>query len=193
VLDEPTNHLDLAAREQLERVLEDYEGTIVAVSHDRYFIDRLASEIWDIQQAGLKRYEGGWTAFEKARDEGRPLPDPDSTALTSGRPVDAPARPKPAKAPKPAARPARTARPAPATRRTASRVRKVEGVRALEARIAAMELQLGQLAKKLDGVAQSGNFMETRQLGSEHAELESSLRKLYEEWSAVAEPSDPEA
>src|SRR4029077_18187169 len=79
-----------------------------------------------------------------------------------------------------------SARPGPAPRRTASRVRKVEGVRALEARISAMELQLGQLAKKLEDVAQSGNFMETRQLGSEHAELEASLRKLYEEWSASA-------
>jgi ATP-binding cassette subfamily F protein 3 len=192
VLDEPTNHLDLAAREQLERVLEDYEGTIVAVSHDRYFIDRLASEIWDIQKAGLKRYEGGWTAFEKARDEGRPLPDPDTTALMAGgrtAAAPAPTAPRPSR---PAPRPVRAERTGPPPRRTASRVRKVEGVRALEARISAMELQLGQLAKKLEEVAQSGNFMETRQLGSEHADLEASLRKLYEEWSAVAEPPDPE-
>ena len=53
-----------------------------------------------------------------------------------------------------------------------------------------MELQLGQLAKKLEDVARSGNFMETRQLGSEHAELEASLRQLYEEWSASAGPSE---
>src|SRR6267142_4221197 len=46
VLDEPTNHLDLAAREQLEAVLAAYEGTLVFVSHDRYFIDKLASELW---------------------------------------------------------------------------------------------------------------------------------------------------
>jgi len=66
-------------------------------------------------------------------------------------------------------------------------VRKVEGVRALEARIAAMELQLAQLAKKLEDVAQSGNFMETRQLGNEHAELEKSLRILYFEWTKSAD------
>src|SRR4029077_3190966 len=191
VLDEPTNHLDLAAREQLETVLGAFAGCLLFVSHDRYFIDKLAGEIWDIREGALKRYEGGWTTFEKARDEGRPLPDPDTTALgASGRPGAAPARPRPQKAPKPVARPARTARPGPAPRRTASRVRKVEGIRALEARIAAMELQLGQLAKKLEDVAQSGNFMETRQLGSEHAELEASLRKLYEEWSASAGPSE---
>ncbi len=190
VLDEPTNHLDLAAREQLERALEVYDGTIVAVSHDRYFIDRLASEIWDIREAGLKRYQGGWTAFEKARDLGRPLPDPETTALSIGRPAAPPARPQPQKLAKPTARLARAERSGPQPRRTASRVRKVEGVRALEARISAMELQLQQLAKKLEDIALSGDFMETRRLGSEHAELEAALRTLYEEWSANAGPSE---
>ena len=187
VLDEPTNHLDLAAREQLEVVLQAYEGTLLYVSHDRYFIDKLAGEIWDIRDGGLKRYDGGWTAFEKARDEGRPLPDPNMTALTAGgRPAAVPPRAKPQRPSRLAARPARAERTGLAPRRTASRVRKVEGVRALEARIAAMELQLTQLAKKLEDVAQAGNFMETRQLGSEHAELERSLKTLYEEWSASA-------
>ncbi|HEY8758000.1 MAG TPA: ATP-binding cassette domain-containing protein, partial [Candidatus Limnocylindria bacterium] len=191
VLDEPTNHLDLAAREQLEAVLSVFAGCLLFVSHDRYFIDKLAGEIWDIRDGALKRYEGGWTAFEKARDEGRPLPDSDTAALTSARLAEVPARPKSGKVPpKPVARPARTARPAPATRRTASRVRKVEGVRALEARISAMELQLSQMAKKLEDIAMSGDFMETRRLGSEHAKLERSLRELYEEWSAAAEPPE---
>ena len=63
-------------------------------------------------------------------------------------------------------------------------------MRALEARIAAMELQLAQMAKKLEDVAQAGNFMETRQLGTEHAELERALKALYEEWSASAEPAE---
>jgi len=161
------------------------------VSHDRYFIDKLASEIWDIRDGRLLRYEGGWTAFEKARDEGRPLPDPETTALSIARPAPAPARPKPPQA-RPTPRAVGAARREPAARHAASRVRKVEGVRALEARIAAMELQLSQLAKKLDDVAQSGNFMETRQLGVEHAELERALRALYEEWSAVAQPPEPD-
>jgi ATP-binding cassette subfamily F protein 3 len=193
VLDEPTNHLDLAAREQLERVLEEYEGTMVAVSHDRYFIDRLATEIWDVADGRMLRYEGGWNAFEKARDEGRPLPDPTFAAQLPGAAPAAPARAakKVAAAPR-RATPARPGQepPARSSRRTASKVRKVEGVRALEARIAAMELQLAQMAKRLEAVAQAGNFMETRQLGTEHAELERSLKALYEEWSANAGPSE---
>ena len=201
VLDEPTNHLDLAAREQLERVLEEYDGTIVAVSHDRYFIDRLASEIWDIQAGALKRYEGGWTNFERAREAGTPLPDPETSPVIGPAAARGGAGLRPTgrdltrrkgrgdpRAREVAAGP--SARSGPAPRRTASRVRKVEGVRALEARIAAMELQLQQLAKKLEDVAQSGNFMETRQLGTEHAELERSLKQLYEEWSQSAEPKD---
>jgi len=210
VLDEPTNHLDLAAREQLEMVLAGFAGCLLFVSHDRYFIDKLASEIWDIRDAGLKRYAGGWTAFEKARDEGRPLPDPSSAPNVPGGPgvprvlagpfgpaaASAGGRAKRGRVPLRRETSARAAQEPPArlgSRRTASKVRKVEGVRALEARIAAMELQLAQMAKKLDDVAQTGNFMETRQLGTEHAELERSLKTLYDEWSASAEPAEGES
>jgi len=66
-------------------------------------------------------------------------------------------------------------------------VRKVEGVRALEARISAMELQLKQLDAKLAEIAQSGNYLETRRAGEEHAALEKSLRELYDEWATVQE------
>lgn len=55
VLDEPTNHLDIDSREVLESALEDYEGTVVIVSHDRYFVDKLATRIIDL----LPRSEGG--------------------------------------------------------------------------------------------------------------------------------------
>ena len=54
-----------------------------------------------------------------------------------------------------------------------------------------MELQLSQLSKKLEDVAQSGNFMETRQLGTEHAELERSLKALYDEWAAESSEDKP--
>jgi phage-related minor tail protein len=63
----------------------------------------------------------------------------------------------------------------------------VEGVRALEARIASMELQLAQLTRKVGEIAAAGNYMETRKVGEEHAELERSLRTLYDEWSKLAE------
>ncbi|MDP9374089.1 MAG: ATP-binding cassette domain-containing protein, partial [Chloroflexota bacterium] len=53
ILDEPTNHLDIAAREALEGVLDEYNGTLLFVSHDRYFIDRLATHVWAIGDGGV--------------------------------------------------------------------------------------------------------------------------------------------
>jgi ATPase subunit of ABC transporter with duplicated ATPase domains len=50
LLDEPTNHLDIPAREALQEVLENFQGTILLVSHDRYLIDRLATQIWDLHE-----------------------------------------------------------------------------------------------------------------------------------------------
>ena len=50
LLDEPTNHLDLPAREVLQQVLQDFKGTILLVSHDRYLIDQLASQIWELRR-----------------------------------------------------------------------------------------------------------------------------------------------
>ena len=69
-------------------------------------------------------------------------------------------------------------------------MRRVEGLAALEARITAMELQLRQLSEKVSQIAQSGNYLETRRIGEEHAQLERSLRELYEEWAKQSEASE---
>lgn len=67
VLDEPTNHLDLQSRQFLEEVLSDFEGTLLFVSHDRYFIDRLATKVWAIEDAVLSAYAGNYTEFRTRR------------------------------------------------------------------------------------------------------------------------------
>lgn len=63
ILDEPTNHLDLPARESLEKALLDYEGTLLFVSHDRYFISSLAEKVVEIENQTLKTYEGDYEFF----------------------------------------------------------------------------------------------------------------------------------
>lgn len=63
VLDEPTNHLDIYSREWLEDLLDDYESTLIFVSHDRYFIDRFATHIWSIEKNGVRDYKGVYSAF----------------------------------------------------------------------------------------------------------------------------------
>jgi ATP-binding cassette subfamily F protein 3 len=63
VLDEPTNHLDAASREVLENALKTYDGTILAVSHDRFFINRLANRIFYMSQKGIEIYEGNYEDY----------------------------------------------------------------------------------------------------------------------------------
>lgn len=60
ILDEPTNHLDIESREVLEEVLEDYNGTVIAVSHDRYFLNRLFEKIYWIENQTLHGFEGNY-------------------------------------------------------------------------------------------------------------------------------------
>ena len=62
MLDEPTNHLDVESIEVLEDALERYDGTVIAVSHDRYFLDRIADRIVHVADGRARAYEGGWSA-----------------------------------------------------------------------------------------------------------------------------------
>jgi ATP-binding cassette subfamily F protein 3 len=61
LLDEPTNHLDIASVEVLEKALESYDGTVLAVSHDRYFLDRIADRIVEVRDLEVRSYEGGFS------------------------------------------------------------------------------------------------------------------------------------
>ena len=75
VLDEPTNHLDIPSREALEEALQAYEGTIVTISHDRYFLDRVATQILALDGAGnVEHYNGDYTEYHdwKAANSKRP-------------------------------------------------------------------------------------------------------------------------
>jgi ATP-binding cassette, subfamily F, member 3 len=74
VLDEPTNHLDIDSMEILEAELERYPGTVVFVSHDRYFLDRIADGIVEVRDGELYRHEGGYSVRKNGPDEGSFLP-----------------------------------------------------------------------------------------------------------------------
>lgn len=64
ILDEPTNHMDIASREALEEALEDYPGTILIVTHDRYLMNRLARKIWELDRGRLSVYLGGYDEYK---------------------------------------------------------------------------------------------------------------------------------
>jgi ATP-binding cassette subfamily F protein 3 len=210
VLDEPTNHLDVAAREALESVLLDYDGTVLFVSHDRYLIDKLATEVWLVDGGTLLRHEGNWTSLQRSLTASRPSPAAStSRAVTVGatRPGEWPAEgPRWRGGPPERSTPSRRKHkeqgtrsegggPTPVKRVSAgaagpgrARTRKQqEAAQLLERRIAELEQRIKALEEQLARVAQSGNYMETRRVGEEHASLEKALRELYDEWSARGE------
>ncbi|MFO7810767.1 MAG: ABC-F family ATP-binding cassette domain-containing protein [Candidatus Delongbacteria bacterium] len=69
ILDEPTNHLDAATKKLFQQALLNYEGTIIIVSHDRYFLDELAGKIFEIRDGKLKVIEGGYSFYIEKRDQ----------------------------------------------------------------------------------------------------------------------------
>lgn len=69
ILDEPTNHLDFSMLNWLEQYLSNYKGAVIIVSHDRYFLNSVASDICEIENGELVRYKGGYTSFLKQKEE----------------------------------------------------------------------------------------------------------------------------
>jgi ATP-binding cassette subfamily F protein 3 len=69
VLDEPTNHLDIPAKQMLEDALIDYEGAALLVSHDRYFISRVANTIVELRDGELVRYRGDYAYYLQKKEE----------------------------------------------------------------------------------------------------------------------------
>jgi macrolide transport system ATP-binding/permease protein len=77
ILDEPTNHLDLPSREQLEETLSEFDGTLIIVSHDRFFVEKLCDKLLIIENRQIKRYEMGLREYEERTVEKRTKADQD--------------------------------------------------------------------------------------------------------------------
>jgi ABC-type multidrug transport system ATPase subunit len=69
VLDEPTNHLDIDSREALEEALDTYTGTVLAISHDRYFVNKLAGRVWELEAGKLTFYLGSFDEYRAKKRE----------------------------------------------------------------------------------------------------------------------------
>ena len=72
ILDEPTNHLDIASREWIEEAVEAYDGTLLFVSHDRYFINRFATRIWELENGVITDYRVGFERYRRIKTELQP-------------------------------------------------------------------------------------------------------------------------
>lgn len=77
ILDEPTNHLDIESREELEEFLKDFNGTLLFISHDRYFINSLASRIIELENGQLKSYDGDYEYYKKEKEKIKKAEKPD--------------------------------------------------------------------------------------------------------------------
>ena len=88
ILDEPTNHLDIASREWIEEAVESYDGTLLFVSHDRYFINRFATRIWELAEGTITDYPCGFTQYRqmKAQEEAAKIEPPKPAKEKNERP-----------------------------------------------------------------------------------------------------------
>ncbi|MBQ7713728.1 MAG: ABC-F family ATP-binding cassette domain-containing protein [Oscillospiraceae bacterium] len=84
ILDEPTNHLDVASREWIEEAVEAYDGTLLFVSHDRYFINRFATRIWELADGAVTDYRAGFERYRRIKAE---LPPAEEKKAVGQRPV----------------------------------------------------------------------------------------------------------
>jgi len=85
IMDEPTNHLDIASREALESALYDYDGTMLMVSHDRYFINKLADRILYLTHDGIAAFDGNYDDYLENRQQFRAAEKPEEKAEEKGR------------------------------------------------------------------------------------------------------------
>ena len=73
LLDEPTNHLDMRSREHLAAVLSDYEGSLVIISHDRFFLDGFVNRVWEVANGHAHEYDGNYSEYERAKLKEEPI------------------------------------------------------------------------------------------------------------------------
>jgi ATP-binding cassette subfamily F protein 3 len=168
-LDEPTNHLDLASKEVLERALAGFAGTMVFISHDRYFINRIATQVVEVREGRLHAYLGSYDDY-LARRRGAPPPAP---------PAPPPAGPaRAAREPAPE-RPRR--RPDRALERLRSRVAALEEqIHGLEARLQDIGLALADPDLYRDGAR-------ARAIAQSRRETEEQVAWLMKEWEELSQ------
>ena len=168
LLDEPTNHLDIASQEILESVLDEYAGTILLVTHDRYLVDRLASQLWIIneEERALEVFEGTWAEYQEARTRQNPEPAPEES--NEKRSVDE-----------------RQARREQQRARREEEARRQQ-VAELEAEIQRLEHQVQALQDEIGEASARQEAMRVYELGTLYREIEGQLQERLELWAELA-------
>jgi ATP-binding cassette subfamily F protein 3 len=192
VLDEPTNHLDIPSREALEDALGAYEGTIITISHDRYFLDRIATQILSLDGEGhAEHYDGDYTEYHdwkamraKSGDSG-PVERPVSRRIESDVSVHAEMIDE------------RPQKSSPKTTRSKEERKPVKRIKVIkkkqaarpaevvEAEIATAEKRLGQISEQMGLPEIAREAEQLIVLSGEYQQTEKQLGELYEEWEKL--------
>lgn len=185
ILDEPTNHLDLMSKEVLESALLDYEGTLLFISHDRYFLNRMAERVIELHPDGVRHFLGNYDDVLEKRLELAELSLAASTASTASTAFAAPA------AGTIAANAKASAAEAPALsyeeEKQAKREERIRQRRLeqLESDIAAAEESIEALELRLADPDVYNDYVAVQQLQTEIDEQKKKLSTWYEEWESL--------
>ncbi len=167
LLDEPTNHLDIPAQETLQAALAEFQGTVLMVTHDRYLVDRLATQIWELRDGRLRVYAGSYQEYLAQR----------SQEAEAAREAAAQARDS--------ASPPEENGDAPRLSKNEQR-RREAALAALEQRVHALEARLHAISEALQAATQAQSFDKIQSLSLEYAGAEQELAQRMEEWEKLA-------
>ena len=165
ILDEPTNHLDIQSREWIEEAVEEYEGNLLFVSHDRYFIDRFASRIWMLEDGHITDFRGTYQEYQAARARG--------AAGKSASDVQVSVE----KAPEPKEKKEKPKRPG-GTKNLEKEVT------AAERAVAKAEEQMYDLEQQIQEAA--ADYLKLQELYEQREALEEEILKLYGTWETLS-------
>jgi ATP-binding cassette subfamily F protein 3 len=167
ILDEPTNHLDISSREALEEVLEDYDGTILFVSHDRYLVDRIANRVWMVEDGRVQEFLGNYGDYLRVRDRAK------AAQAAAAAPV--------VRAPIPSAE-RRSDRP----RQNDPDQRKLQQeLNAAEKLVSRLEQKLNQLSDDLALATIDQNVERIGTLGQQYETVQQELEHAYARWESL--------
>ena len=159
ILDEPTNHLDIQSREWIEEAVEEYEGNLLFVSHDRYFIDRFASRIWMLEDGHILDFKGGYQEFQAFRQRQKMLQQSAPAVKTEAVKKEKPKRPGGTK-------------------------NLEKELSTLERAISKAEEGIQNLDVQIESAA--SDYMKLQELYSQKEELEGQLMELYDRWETIS-------
>ncbi|PKN16155.1 MAG: ABC transporter ATP-binding protein [Deltaproteobacteria bacterium HGW-Deltaproteobacteria-23] len=172
LMDEPTNHLDLFSKEMLLDALRSFTGTVVFVSHDRHFIDGLATRVVEVEAGGLTSYPGDYEYY-LAKKEGAASSAPTPSQITSHQSPVTDSKEERLRS-----------REDDKQRQREERSRQ-KRLAEIEAAIEKAESGLKLLEEKLADPAMASDYSVLQKLGEDHTASEARLARLYEEWEEV--------